>query len=413
MADPPPTEATPDEAPKEPEAPASTPSEAPKAKAPPKRGRPAVEAAPPKGDSSAGLSLLVRLAALVGFGMSAFLFVEYMLPPGTGACGPGGGCETVRECALAGVGWFKWPIVGVLGYGTILFLSLRRDRAAGRFVRPLALLGGVTAAALIVLQQAVCHAWCKFCIVTDTAGITMAVAALLATRSTGLLAPPSDMARRFFGLAGAAALALSSIPYVQFNQYRTEVQRRVDTPQRVEELPGPVQREQRPGVATIVEFADFECPYCRRQHLVLRELLESYGTRVRFVRKHVPLSFHHHAEGAARAACCAEAQGRGEQLADMLFRSEDLSPAGCERLASQLGIDMARYRTCLDSSETSNRLRTDREDATGSTVQGLPTMFVGRERFEGVVSADALRASIERALTGAPPPADAAARSGS
>jgi protein-disulfide isomerase len=173
----------------------------------------------------------------------------------------------------------------------------------------------------------------------------------------------------------------------------------VPTPEAVAELPEAVAREQQPGVATIVEFADFECPYCRRQHEVLNEVLAAYGPRVRFVRKHVPLSrIHPHAEHAARAACCAEEQGRGEAMADALFRSEDLSPEACATTAARLGLNVQEYAACLTAPRIDARLEQDRNAATNAGVHGLPTMFVGRERFGGVVPAEQLRASIERAL---------------
>jgi predicted DsbA family dithiol-disulfide isomerase len=85
-------------------------------------------------------------------------------------------------------------------------------------------------------------------------------------------------------------------------------------------------------------------------------------------------------------------------MADALFRAEDLSPVGCEQIASRLGLDMAVYRDCVSSARTSASLERDRSDANASGVQGLPTMYVGSERFEGAITAPTLRASIDRAL---------------
>src|SRR5215471_12266119 len=90
-------------------------------------------------------------------------------------------------------------------------------------------------------------------------------------------------------------------------------------------LPPPIAAEMQKtprGQATVVEYVDFECPFCRRLDDVLAPVLAKYPGRVRVVRKHVPLTkIHPHAEAAARASVCAEAQGQGDAMADALFRA--------------------------------------------------------------------------------------------
>src|SRR5215471_1852339 len=90
-------------------------------------------------------------------------------------------------------------------------------------------------------------------------------------------------------------------------------------------LPAPIAAEMKrtpPGQATVVEYVDFECPFCRRLDAVLGPLVAKHPGRVRVVRKHVPLTkIHPHAESAARASVCAEAQGQGDAMADALFRA--------------------------------------------------------------------------------------------
>ena len=84
-------------------------------------------------------------------------------------------------------------------------------------------------------------------------------------------------------------------------------------------IPKPVAALYQPGKINVIEFADFECPYCRRLHAILDPLVDAAGDRVNFVRLQRPLSQHVYAEHAARAALCAEAQGKGEAMADRLF----------------------------------------------------------------------------------------------
>src|SRR5262249_52821125 len=110
-----------------------------------------------------------------------------------------------------------------------------------------------------------------------------------------------------------------------------------------------VLKAQQQGVVTIVEFVDFECPYCRKLHATLEGLLRepAFAGKVRIVRKEHPLtSMHPHAMTAARAECCAETFDRGEEMAEALYTAppEDLTKEGCEALAVKLGIDADKWR---------------------------------------------------------------------
>src|SRR6185436_1455724 len=104
------------------------------------------------------------------------------------------------------------------------------------------------------------------------------------------------------------------------------------------------------------EFADFQCPFCRKLHPLMTELLGEYEGRVNFVRLNMPLASHSQARGAARAYCCAEEQGKGPAMADALFQSETLSPEACEKLAESLGLSMPAFRTCVASPSTDARI---------------------------------------------------------
>jgi protein-disulfide isomerase len=339
---------------------------------------------------------LISVASLIGIAVSAWLLVQYLLPPALSACGPGGGCNTVRSCWLARIGpghgaWPFWPLLGVVSFGAMLALSLSNDPRYRRLLRIAGYFALAEGAFLIVAQRAICGAFCPFCVITDTAAIVAGASALVKPEGDVTVATPW---RWVFGvLAAGSILAAFGWAFSKAGGAEVSVEG-----VNVVDLPPPIAREQRPNVATIVEFADFECPFCRRQHVELMQVLPSYGSRVRLVRKHVPLTFHVHADGAARAACCAEAQGRGDEMADALFRNEDIDEAGCARHAEALHLDMARYRECLHSEQTNARLASDRADATASGVQGLPTMYIGHTRFEGVVAAPVIRQTIDHVL---------------
>ena len=336
---------------------------------------------------------IVSIAALVGIAVSAWLLVQYLLPPSASACGPGGGCNRVRFCWLAQIGTSVfpfWPTVGVLAFAGLLILSLTDSTRLRRFL-PIAGYAAVASGLfLLVGQRIACKAFCPFCVVTDLSAIVGGGAAVMSKDAIGEVVKP--IWRWVFGvLAVGAVVAPFGWGFATTSEAPVQGVR-------VANLPAPVAHEQRPAVATIVEFADFECPFCRRQHLELMQTLPAFGPRVRLVRKHVPLSMHEHAEGAARAACCAEEQGRGDEMADALFRNDDIDEAGCAHHAEALHLDMTRYRECLHADRTDARLASDRSDATASEVHGLPTMYIGHMRYEGVVMAPEVRAAIEEAL---------------
>ncbi len=122
------------------------------------------------------------LAALAGFVSSAFLVAQYALPAAASACGPGGGCNAVRFCwaSLPIAGRVPLPWAGVLVFAVLLALSLSERPALRRWVTPVGVLAGFGGVFFVGLQALVCHAWCKFCLVTDVSALAAGVLALLA-----------------------------------------------------------------------------------------------------------------------------------------------------------------------------------------------------------------------------------------
>jgi protein-disulfide isomerase len=345
--------------------------------------------------------VFARVLALFALSVSAALVVEYASPEPL-LCGAGGGCTAVRACWEQRVRGFSLPWFGLVTFGLALTATLVTPKEhAKRVLGPLsigAIAGGLT---LLLVQRGLCGAWCKLCVITDLSAMGFGAALWLGRRG---YEPASDAQRWVFGggavLAATVALALAPTPGPSGTGDGGRDSGGPE-PTRVAVLPGPIAREQRAGRVTVVEFADFECPFCRRQHDVLTRVLPGYDGRVRFVRKQLPLtSIHPHAETAALAALCAEDQERGEAMADKLFRAdvERLTSEGTASLAGDVGVNLRAFGACLRDERTRSRLAADRNAASESGVSGLPTMFVGNERFEGLVDEAALRASIERAL---------------
>jgi protein-disulfide isomerase len=152
-----------------------------------------------------------------------------------------------------------------------------------------------------------------------------------------------------------------------------------------------------PGKITVVEVTDFDCPYCRETHPALREFLAELGDRARFVRFVMPLATHANARPAARAHFAAEAQGKAAEVAVALFAAEDLTPAGCEKVARSLGLAMEKYRAAVADAATDAAIDARAAWVDQGKMPGLPVIWVQDQRLVGVQTADSLRAALGRA----------------
>jgi hypothetical protein len=132
----------------------------------------------------------------------------------------------------------------------------------------------------------------------------------------------------------------------------------------------------------LVEFADFECPFCQRLAPQLDSLWEERRDKVRFVYKFMPLEMHAHSEIAARAAIAAQAQGKFWEMHHLLFANgQHLEQPDLEKYASSIGLDMDRFRADMRSPATQARLDADKKLANDVGVHQTPTVFVdGREQ---------------------------------
>ncbi|HEX5567620.1 MAG TPA: Na+/H+ antiporter NhaA, partial [Streptomyces sp.] len=148
---------------------------------------------------------------------------------------------------------------------------------------------------------------------------------------------------------------------------------------------------------TLVEYADFECPFCARATGVTRELRERFGHDLRYVFRHLPLTdVHPHAELAARAAVAAGAQGRFWQMHDLLFTHHDqLEFEDIAGYAAGLGLDVETFLRDLDDDRTADRVRADVASAEASGARGTPTFFIGGRRHTGPHDAQTLARELE------------------
>ncbi len=154
---------------------------------------------------------------------------------------------------------------------------------------------------------------------------------------------------------------------------------------------------------TIVEFSDYECPYCRTWHTeVYSQLIDAYGDQIRFVYRDFPLeSIHANAKPAAEAANCANEQGEFWEYHDKLFSMElGLSPEAYQEYATQLGLDIDEFQECFESGRYQEEVQLDFEFAANLGVRSTPTFFVNGIAVVGAQPFEVFQQVIEKELAG-------------
>ncbi len=157
------------------------------------------------------------------------------------------------------------------------------------------------------------------------------------------------------------------------------------------------------GNLLIMEFGDYECPYCAQLEPALTKILEEYGDQVRLIWKDFVNPVHLKARGAALAARCAADQGAYWQYHDYLFANQDnLSRQLYGQIAVELNFDLADFNKCLDSSEKIELLGQGMEDGQALGVDATPYLFIGNERFDYALSYQELKSVVENQLSISP-----------
>lgn len=321
----------------------------------------------------------LRLSSLVAVAFSAAASVD-AYGPAPAFCGEGGGCQTVANSALGQALGDLLPGLGVGAYTAILIASLSPLRPLRRLSLWASLAGGLAALGLLLAQGLSIGAFCRLCVGVDVTALAVAAFGARALRADNLTAAST------WPLTAWAALyviALGTPPAYAVSKPAT--------------VPPQVRSLWQPGHINVVEFSDFQCPYCRAMHPVLSEALAPYAERVHFVRLAYPLRSHAQAAPAARAYLCAQAQGRGEAMADVLYATDDLGKAGRIAAARAVGLDLAQWEACVEDRATFSEVERQRRTVAAAGMRGLPTVWIGSRRVLGFRK-DAGAAPYEEAL---------------
>jgi protein-disulfide isomerase/rhodanese-related sulfurtransferase len=356
--------------------------------------------------------LFLFALCLLGLFDSLYLLWAYAFSSRPMVC-VGGGCDVVRASSYAhfaglplpAYGAAMYTVLAILAFGEPLFPAAKARVARG-VLAAIAIAGFLVSAYLTGVEDLVLHAWCAWCIVS---AVTIALILLLAVLEAFHLARrPVDPSTRLAGMQKNLAVVLGAIVLgVPSFVYLTR-QDRLPPPS-----PPPPKtldaRLVRPGThfygdpkarVTVVEFGDFECPYCGQEEKTAREIRQKFAGKIRFAFRQLPLtSIHPYAEKAAEASECAARQGKFWPAVDFLYTHQsDLTLPALHRYAAELSLNQTEFDRCLDSGEMAERVHLDQEDGQALHVSRVPTFFIGHTMVEGAIDAARFSSLIEKQL---------------
>ena len=146
----------------------------------------------------------------------------------------------------------------------------------------------------------------------------------------------------------------------------------------------------------IVEFSDFECPFCARAASTVRAVLSKYPEDVRLTYRHFPLPSHRNALQAAKAGFCAAKQGRFWEMHDVMFaNASKLSPEDLAAYARQIGLEAKTFERCVSAADTETAVKADRDAGSSYGVSGTPVFFINGRYINGAVTLATFSTVIE------------------
>jgi protein-disulfide isomerase len=151
---------------------------------------------------------------------------------------------------------------------------------------------------------------------------------------------------------------------------------------------------------TIIEFSEFQCPFCSRALPTLKQVEDTYKNKVRIAFKHLPLPFHNNAQIAAEASMAAHEQGKFWEYHDKLFANQQqLDRPSLERYAQELGLNMTKFKAALDSGKFKKKVEDDARIANSVGATGTPTFFINGKILVGAQPFEAFKSAIDAELS--------------
>ncbi|HEY7292167.1 MAG TPA: thioredoxin domain-containing protein [Vicinamibacterales bacterium] len=187
--------------------------------------------------------------------------------------------------------------------------------------------------------------------------------------------------------------------YIDTLKAKTPVKISLDPPRLTVSGTGPSKGDTKAPIQ-MIEFSDFQCPFCLRAQPTVEQVLKTYGDRIHFVYRHYPLPSHPGAKPAAEASACANEQGKFWPYHDRLFEQPGkLSDADLKKSAADLGLDTARFNSCVDSHKYKDQVEADMKDGNDVGVDGTPAFFINGRMLSGAQPFEAFKKIIDEELS--------------
>jgi len=173
----------------------------------------------------------------------------------------------------------------------------------------------------------------------------------------------------------------------------------LEPPRQKVEVAGHASKGPQNAPIELVEFSDFQCPFCQRANPTVEEVLKTYGNRIHFVYRHFPLPNHPNARPAAEAAACADEQGRFWPFHDELFANPGkLTNDDLKQHAAAAGLEATRFNACFDGHRFKNDVDKDIKEGNQAGVTGTPAFFINGRELEGAQPFEAFKRVIDEEL---------------
>ncbi|MDD4995450.1 MAG: thioredoxin domain-containing protein [Patescibacteria group bacterium] len=152
---------------------------------------------------------------------------------------------------------------------------------------------------------------------------------------------------------------------------------------------------------TLIEYSDFECPYCLSYKTTMDQVLKDYDGKIRFVFRHFPLSFHENARGAAMAAECAGEQGKFWEMYEKIFDANADGTMGTDvwkQAAKEIGLNTGDFNVCLDENRYDSKINEEMQTGAQAGVRGTPATFINGQMVSGALPIADLEAILDQIL---------------
>lgn len=328
-------------------------------------------------------------------------------------------CDTVAQSdwsVFLGLPVSVWGLFGYAAMGLLAAWGLLHRSRAWPWGLLLLLSSFSVAVSLVLLgiSKLVIHSMCLMCMASWTISLALLVLAVLAVRKVGVVAALKDDVAELMEqsvqtlmvvVVAAAALGITWTLYPHYWELSGPVgPGTLETG--VDESGNPWIGAREPKLV-VEEFSDYQCPFCSKAHLSLRDLVATRADKVRLIHRNYPLDqacnpvvkgkFHEFACERAKAALCAGEQGKFWQMNDLLFLGQRKRALDVAMLAKKLGLDEPRFGSCMSSSGVAEHLKADMAAAARHGIKGTPSYVVGGELLIGQLDPQELDKRLNQA----------------